>query len=151
MRFRARPDAPYLLRLTFALPRALVWERLWDLGRHDRFIPLTAVDPARGSLARPGFRFTARTGVGPLGVDDVMEVRAASTPAHGPWALRVDKLGQIVRGRIEATLTEVGPDRTELTWRQEISISGLPRWLDPLVAGVARRAYARTIRRIVGV
>lgn len=144
------PGATFQLRLEVPLPRAVVWERLWDAARHTRFIPLTTVEPAEGHIARTGHRFTAHTGVGPVGVDDVMIVREAATPRQAPWLCRVEKVGRMVHGSITATALEPRAGTTELVWRQSLRIVGLPRALDPVVAAVARRAYAVTIRRIIG-
>ena len=49
------------------LPPAEVFARLTEWERHGEVVPLTTITP------RPG-GFLARTGVGPLGFDDPMDV-----------------------------------------------------------------------------
>ena len=74
-----------------------VWARLWALGRHTEAVPLTVV---RGPALRAGSSFVARTAVGPVGFDDVMEVRAWDPPHRAVVA----KVGRVLGGSIEARL-----------------------------------------------
>ncbi|MGC5582732.1 SRPBCC family protein [Ornithinimicrobium sp. W1665] len=121
-----------------------VWTRLWDLDRHTRAVPLTAV---QGPPPRPGSTFVARTAVGPVGFDDVMEVREWDPPHRAV----VVKVGRVVRGRIEARLTPDGAGRTRVRWRQEVGAAGVPRPLARLAVPAVAAGYRRSLRRILEV
>ncbi len=117
-----------------------VWRRLWDLDRHTAAVPLTT---ATGGPLGPGVRFRGRTGVGPLGFDDVMVVRGWEEPRHAV----VDKVGPVLRGTIEATLEPVR-DGTLLRWRQSFGATFLPDRVVALAGPVVRTGYLGALRRI---
>lgn len=117
-----------------------VWVRLWDLGRHTAAVPLTTV---HGGSLGPDATFTARTGVGPVAVDDDMHVLEWEPPHHAV----VDKTGRVLRGTIEVDLRPAGAD-TRLRWRQRFGAAGVPDALARLAAPAVRAAYLRALRRI---
>lgn len=121
-------------------PPAQVWERLWDLERHTLAIPLTTVGD--GPLDE-GVRFTARTGLGPVGFDDVMVVRLWQEPHRAV----IEKVGPVLGGRIDATLTPAGPD-TRIRWEQSYAVRGLPDHLAAVAAPTVRAGYLRVVRTI---
>ncbi|AKT51605.1 hypothetical protein [Arsenicicoccus sp. oral taxon 190] len=146
--------AEIAITLTVPLPREVVWRRLWSPSRHTAAIPLTVVTSTSDPMAQPGSRVVARTSVGPVGFDDVMEVVDVATPPDGAWECRIHKRGRVIRGAIAVTVQ----DRTgsqdgvvsEVRWRQRIFVAGLPAVLDPVVGGAAWLAYRTGIRRIIG-
>ena len=111
--------------------------RLQGLGpvidAHTRLIPLTTLreDGTGGTSLRAGSRFVARTALGPLHVDDVMEVRrfdapgadgggtaagirastggagspGSSSTAGGEGRAVVVKTGRLIGGQIDATVS----------------------------------------------
>lgn len=122
------------------------WSRLFDLAAHTAVIPLTRVTPELVAADfTPGSEFVARTGIGPLAVDDRMVVEKVAKPtATDPGGIRIRKQGRVIRGSIEVTI-EPTSTGSRLRWRQRISIPGFVGPLDRVVGAVARRAYGRTI------
>lgn len=135
--------ARFVVQVRSPLPPAQAGERLLDPARHSGAVPLTTVT---GSMSEAGARFVARTG-GRLGFDDPMVVRALHRTDDG-LLLVIDKQGRVVHGRIRAQLRPDGQG-TALRWEQVIALAGLPRFLDPVLAAVARGAYGATLRRIL--
>lgn len=136
-------------------PPEQVWARLWDLDRHTAAIPLTTVtagpstaidsgppDPSRSGL-RQGARFTARTSLGPVNLDDEMVVRTWDPPRRAV----IDKVGRVLTGSIEAQLSPAGPD-TRLRWVQTVGAARVPDTLAGLAARPARAAYRWALVRI---
>jgi hypothetical protein len=134
------------------LPAAEAWRRVLDLRAHSVVIPLTTVrgDQLEAADLVPGSRFVARTALGPLGFDDVMVVDEISQPTDGSGARAlIRKEGRVIRGDIELLVTPRGDGGSTLDWTQRISVRGVPRALDPVVARVAGAAYGRTIRQLL--
>ena len=121
-------------------PPEEVWARLWDLDRHTSAVPLTTL---HGGSLGPGAIFTARTGVGPLGLDDDMAVVQWEPPHRAV----VDKTGRVLRGSIEVTLRPAGPD-TRLRWHQSYGVTRVPDALARVAAPAVRAAYLLALRRI---
>lgn len=119
---------------------AEVWERLWDLDRHTAAVPLTTVS---GEPIGQGARFTARTAVGRLGLDDVMVVRSWEPHRRAV----VEKVGRVLRGSIEVTLAPV-TDGTLVRWRQTYGATLVPDRLAGLARPAVRAAYRSALRRI---
>ncbi len=92
---------------TAPLPLDETWRRLTDWPRHADAVPLTRIRVLTPAPTREGTRFVARSGFGPLAVDDVMEVTVWRPPAAGEGGLcRLEKRGRVVLGWAEI---EVGP------------------------------------------
>lgn len=113
------PRPAFELELLVPGPPDEVWDRLWDLGRHTEIVPLTVV---RGPVPHQGSTFVARTAVGPVGFDDVMEVRTWEPPRRAV----VVKVGRVLGGTIVARLVPDGAGGTRLHWRQEVAATGVP-------------------------
>ena len=111
----------------------VAWNRLTDWPAHGRFVPLTKV------TATPD-GFVARTGVGPLGFDDPMQIVASNEPSF----CRLEKRGRLVKGWAELSVEPQG-DGSRVTWREEIKVRGVPRPLD----GLTRRASTRLFSRVI--
>ena len=118
-----------------------VWARLWDLRRHTEAVPLTVV---RGPALRAGSAFVARTAVGPLGFDDVMEVRSWEPSRRAV----VVKVGRVLGGTIVARLAPDGAGGTRLHWCQEVAATGVPDRLARLAVPAVRAGYRRALRQI---
>ncbi|GAB48722.1 hypothetical protein [Mobilicoccus pelagius] len=150
--------ARFTVRLTVPIASPEAWRRVWDLDAHTRFIPLTTLrgDGTGDRDLRAGSRFVARTALGPLHVDDVMEVRrfdAPASPASTGRAALV-KTGRVVGGDIDVTVAPAPSSagrasRTHVEWRQDITLRGVPAVADPVVAAVARLAYGTVLRRLL--
>jgi hypothetical protein len=110
--------------------------------------------PSGARNLQVGTRFFGRTALGPVGFDDPMVVEVLRAPSLGvPGFARIRKEGSVVRGWIDLVVADepAGPSepRSRVTWSQVISVRWVPRWLDPLVAIVARAAYGLALRRLV--
>ena len=143
--------ASFSVRLEPTLPAPEAWRRVLDLRAHTAVIPLTTVTGAALTADElgPGSRFVARTGLGRVAFDDVMVVDDL-TPAtdDSTGTARIHKEGKVVRGWIELHVAPA-PLGSTVEWSQQIEVRGVPRALDPLVARVARTAYASTLRRLL--
>ena len=125
---------------------ATVWSRVSDLTGHADGVPFTssASDPGPPGI---GWRFSARTGVGPLGFEDPMVVTAWEPPRR----IRVEKTGRILAGWADITLTETAGGGTEVTWREEVlpAHRGLARMTRPAFDAAGSLVFGRALRRIL--
>lgn len=143
--------ASFTVHLDSTLPAPEAWRRVLDLHAHTAVIPLTTVtgDAMSADELVPGSRFVARTAVGPAGFDDVMLVESITQPgADHAGTAWIQKEGKVVRGSIDLRVAPAGGGST-VEWSQEIGVRGVPRFLDPVVAAVARAAYGSTLRRLL--
>ncbi|MCS0637011.1 SRPBCC family protein [Streptomyces sp. LP05-1] len=128
------------------LPVAEAWRRLTDWSAHGALMPLTRVRVVTPGPSRAGTLFTARTGAGPLGFDDPMEVVRWESPADGRpgGRCRLEKRGRRITGWAEIEVrAEHGA--TRVSWTEEARVRGLPRFCDPLLAWGARLAFGRVV------
>lgn len=109
------------------------WNRLTDWRRHGDFVPLT-------SIRVTGDGFVARTGLGPLAFDDPMEIVAFEAPSF----CRLEKRGRVVTGWAELRVAPFG-DLTRVVWREDIHVTGTPRFADPLTKASSRKLFGRVI------
>ncbi|MEO6606331.1 MAG: SRPBCC family protein [Aeromicrobium sp.] len=109
------------------------WRRVTDWPAHGRFVPLTKV-----TMTSTGF--LARTGIGPIGFNDPMDVVTWDEPTF----CRLEKRGRLVKGWAELAI-EPHNGGSRVTWREEIRVWGVPRLLD----GLTRWASARLFSRVV--
>ncbi|MGC5345512.1 SRPBCC family protein [Streptomyces sp. DT24] len=121
------------------------WHRVTDWERHATRVPLTSITVTTAPPTRTGTVFVARTGIGPLGFDDPMEVVRWTPPSVGRAGLcRLEKRGRVVRGRasIDVYPTESG---AHVVWVEELRVRRLPRWGDPLLATAGRKVFGRVL------
>lgn len=145
------PVAHFDVRILSPLPADEAWARILDLNAHSAVIPLTTLtgDTLYAAGLVPGSRFVARTALGPVGFDDRMVVDEITQPTERDGAsARIRKEGRAIRGIIHLTVTPVA-DGSRVEWSQDISVRGVPRALDPVVARVAWAAYGSTLRRLL--
>ncbi len=109
------------------------WSRLTDWQRHGDFVPLTSI-----RLLDNGF--VARTGVGPLGFSDPMEIVEWAEPSY----CRLEKRGRIVTGWAELSVEPLDLG-SRVVWREEIHVTGMPRLADGLTRASSRRLFSRVI------
>lgn len=115
-----------LVRIVGAPPEP-VWRAVTDFPAHADAVPLTTIRTDPGE-PRVGWRFVARTALGPLHVDDPMRLTAWSAPdAHGRAGFTIVKEGRLLDGWASVTV-EPGPTpgSTRLTWREEIGFAPAP-------------------------
>lgn len=143
--------ASFEIRIDSPLSAAAAWGRLLDLRAHSDVIPLTTVtgDILDAAALTPGSRFTAHTGLGPLGFDDPMVVDEIEQPSgNGAGRARIRKEGSLVRGTIDLTVTPRAGGSL-VVWSQNIAIRHLPAFADPVAAVVARTAYGTTVKKLL--
>ncbi|MFK0180435.1 SRPBCC family protein [Streptomyces xanthochromogenes] len=147
------------------LTPAEAWRRLTDWERHAQGVPLTRIVVETPPPSGPGTVFVARTGLGPLGFDDRMEITRWEPPAGGaPGVCRLEKRGRAITGWAEIEVGTAGKDRdakasseegapqegasgggTYLVWREDLRVHGLPRALDPLTARAGRLLFGHAM------
>lgn len=123
------------------------WRRLNDWGTHGDWIPMTRVevDPADPA------RFTAWSGPGKLALEDRMHAEPSSFDGTTGRCL-VHKLGPVLVGEAEFSVEPgLTPGTTTVQWREDVSVPRLPGPLAPLVAWVAARLFALSLRRLARV
>jgi Polyketide cyclase / dehydrase and lipid transport len=124
------------------------WTRLTDWQRHGHAMPLTKVSVNKPSSS-VGTRFVARTGIGPLGFDDPMEVTYWQPPTESTIGVcRIVKLGRVVRGEAELTVSPVSGG-SEVRWREEASLAFGGRALDAVNRQFGRLLFGRLIARLL--
>lgn len=143
--------ADFEVHLDPPLPAPEAWRRILDLRAHTAVIPLTTVtgDAMTAGELVDGSRFTARTGLGPVGFDDVMVVETIVPPTStSAGHARIRKEGNVVRGVIDLRVTPTAAG-SAVVWSQRIGVRAVPAILDPVVSRVACAAYASTLRRLL--
>ncbi|MFF1510465.1 SRPBCC family protein [Streptomyces sp. NPDC058326] len=131
---------------TVALAAGEVWRRLTDWPAHGRQVPLTRTRVLTPGPNRMGTRFTARTGVGRLSFDDPMEVVRWEPPAAGRLGTcRLEKYGRVVRGWALVEVTEMPDGGSRVVWTEELSLRGVPRAFDALLARAGRLLFGRAV------
>ncbi|MEV0218805.1 SRPBCC family protein [Streptomyces sp. NPDC050704] len=149
--------ALFLVRRESPLAPAEAWRRVTAWQRHAEVVPLTRVsvltEPPTGTGA--GTVFVARSGLGPLAFDDVMEVVVWRPPpphGEGPGMCRLVKRGTFVTGWAEIEVhpaADTGDTGSRVVWREELAVRLVPRALDPLVRWAARWMFGRALDRLL--
>jgi carbon monoxide dehydrogenase subunit G len=116
---------------------AEVFARLTDWERHGEAVPLTRI-------RRTESGFVARTGVGPLGFDDVMDVVAWDPPR----SCRIEKRGRVVKGWAEVHV-EPTPHGSRVVWREVAHTVGVPRFAARLEEAAGRRLFGRVVDHLL--
>ncbi|MCX5172264.1 MULTISPECIES: SRPBCC family protein [Streptomyces] len=140
----------FQLERTVPLPLEEAWRRLTEWHRHGDVVPLTRVTVVTPPPTREGTVFVARTGVGPLAVDDRMEVTVWCPPVGDePGLCRLEKRGRIVRGWAEIEVRPGPGGRARVIWREELRVRPLPSAADPLLGSASRRMYGQAVNRLL--
>ncbi|WP_282692321.1 SRPBCC family protein [Streptomyces sp. CC208A] len=127
------------------LAPAEAWRRLTDWPAHGRQVPLTRTTVLTPGPTRVGTRFTARTGLGPLGFDDPMEVVRWEPPrGDRPGVCRLEKYGRVVRGWAEVEVAAEGGG-ARVVWTEGLAVRGVPGVFDPLLARAGRVVFGRAL------
>ncbi|MYR63966.1 SRPBCC family protein [Streptomyces sp. SID625] len=140
----------FCLERTAPLPLDETWRRLTEWPRHGGAVPLTRVTVLTPAPTCEGTRFVARTGLGPLGFDDPMEVALWRPPAGGePGLCRLEKRGRVILGRAEIEVRQDPGGRTRVRWREELRVRFLPALFDPLLDRAARTMFGRAVDELL--
>ncbi|MER7106845.1 SRPBCC family protein [Streptomyces sp. NPDC000229] len=149
--FRIVRDAP--------LSPAEAWRRLTDWPAHAARVPLTRATAVTPGPVRAGSRFTMRTGIGPAGFDDPMEVVRCEPPGPdgtaggagaGMGVCRLEKRGRVITGWAEIEVRETAPGSVRVTWTEELRVRGLPRVCDAVLACAGRWVFGRALSGLMG-
>jgi carbon monoxide dehydrogenase subunit G len=128
-------------------PPETVWAVLVDWPRHGAWVPLTTVRTLTPSAAGVGARFVARTALGPLGFDDLMEVVGWDPPdGDRPGSCEVVKLGRLLKGRVSFEVRP-HPGGSRVSWTEDVAVAPvwLTRWVDPLIGAVTGLGLRRVL------
>ncbi|MEV0264761.1 SRPBCC family protein [Streptomyces sp. NPDC050617] len=141
--------APFLIECRTRLPADEAWRRLTDWKRHAAYVPLTRITVTTPPPSGTGTRFTARTRLGPLAVDDLMEVVRWQPPsADAPGRCRLEKRGRAITGWAEIEVYGAGAG-ARARWTEELRVRGMPRALDAPTAWAGRLVFGRVVRRLL--
>ncbi|MFI9102075.1 SRPBCC family protein [Streptomyces fildesensis] len=127
------------------LPVEEVWRRLTHWERHAAHVPLTRITVTTPPPTRLGTVFVARTGLGPVGFDDPMEIVRWEPPAPGgSGRCRLEKRGTVVVGwaEIEVAARDTG---SRIVWREDLRVRRLPRLFDGLTVRSGRLMFGRAV------
>nr|WP_237528174.1 MULTISPECIES: SRPBCC family protein [unclassified Streptomyces] len=133
------------------MPAAEAWRRLTAWERHGDVVPLTRITVGTPPPTHVGTVFVARSALGPVGFDDVMEVVEWCPPdGASPGRCRLEKRGSFVTGwaEIEVYPATSGPGST-VVWREDLRVRGLPSLCDGVLSSVARRMFGRAADRLL--
>ncbi|WP_432112904.1 SRPBCC family protein [Streptomyces sp. S1] len=138
--------SPFRVERTVTLAPEEAWRRLTDWPAHGRLVPLTRTRVLTPGPNGAGTRFTARTGIGRLSFDDPMEVVRWDPPtADRPGACRLEKHGRVVRGWALIEVAEAPGGGCRVLWTEELTVRGVPRALDPVLARAGRAVFGRAL------
>lgn len=137
----ARVD--FSLQVQVPASATAVWAALTAWETHGEWIPMTRVRILSGDGGL-GTRFVARTGIGPLALDDVMVVTSFDVAAR---AASVEKVGRLT-GSADFRISEDRPGASLVHWSEAVRVPGLPRFLAPIVARVGALAFRVSLQRL---
>ncbi|WP_318200618.1 SRPBCC family protein [Streptomyces sp. SCL15-4] len=140
----------FSLARTVPLPPKEAWRRLTRWPRHAGAVPLTRIRVLTPAPNREGTRFVARSGIGPLTLDDVMEVTVWHPPAGGEDGMcRLEKRGRTILGWAEIEVRPAPGGGSRVVWREELRVRFLPRAFDGALERTARRMFGRAADRLL--
>ncbi|MGW1951156.1 SRPBCC family protein [Streptomyces sp. NPDC001920] len=140
----------FLLERTVPLPLDEAWRRLTEWPRHSEAVPLTRVTVTTPEPTHEGTLVVARSGVGPLCVDDPMEVTVWQPPGDDtPGLCRLEKRGRVVRGWAEIEVRPGPGGRARVVWREELQVRRLPGLFDGVLERTARYVFGRAVNRLL--
>ena len=126
------------------LPARSVFDVLIDWRGHAEWVPMTRVVIESGD-GGTGTVFVATSGLGPLALPDRMRVDALDPEA---MSVRVTKIGPVLTGNVDLTVTPLSSDRCRLDWLEDIRVPVLPQFLAPPVAAAARYGFGVSITKM---
>ncbi|MET8892782.1 SRPBCC family protein [Streptomyces albogriseolus] len=142
--------AAFELQRTVSLPPAEAWRRITTWSRHGEVVPLTRITVTTAPPDGEGTQFVARTGTGPLGFDDPMEVTVWRPPTGGsPGFCRLDKRGRTVTGWAEIEVHARPGGRSRVVWREDVRVRFLPAACEGLLARAGRVMFGRAVDRLL--
>lgn len=127
-----------------ALPAHEALHRLTDFKRHADFVPLTTVSVS-GPPRAIGTVVVTRTGLGPVGFDDPMEVVAWHDPeGTRPGLCRLEKRGRVLHGWAQVTVSALETGSL-VHWHEEANLPFEPRLLSRLMRPFGDVLFGRLV------
>ena len=128
-----------------SLPADEVWRRLTMWERHADVVPLTWIHVRTPPPSGEGTVFVARSGIGPVGFDDVMEVVTWRPAAEGGGLCRLEKRGSFVTGWAEIEVSSRAGSGSTVVWREDLRVRWLPGIFDGVLVGAGRWMFGRAV------
>jgi hypothetical protein len=126
------------------------WRRLVDWPKHADPVPLTSIQVLTPTTSGVGSVFVARTGVGPVGFDDPMEVTEWVPPTDDEAGFcRLEKRGSAVTGWAELTVAPEPGGGSTAIWREDVHVWKLPGLFDRPTAMSSRLLFGRVLRHLL--
>ncbi|WP_030901986.1 hypothetical protein [Streptomyces sp. NRRL F-5126] len=133
-----------------ALNTGEAWRRLTDWPSHASRVPLTRMRVTTPGPTRVGTVIVARTGVGPVGFDDPMEIVVWCPPDDGgAGRCRLEKRGRTVRGWAEIRVRGDGAGVTRVSWVEDLRVAFLPHLFDGVTADAGRLVFGREVDHLL--
>jgi hypothetical protein len=129
------------------VPAAVLWESVTDWPAQGEWMLGTRVEVVGGGEGRHlGAGLRAVTGIGRLGLVDVMEIVEWDPPKR----CVVRKTGTLIRGNGVFEVVELGPERSRFLWSQllDLPLGALGRFGWPIVRPVVRWGFDRSLHRM---
>jgi carbon monoxide dehydrogenase subunit G len=126
------------------LPAERVFAELIDWKAHEDWVPLTKVVIHSGD-GGAGTEFTATSGIKPLALPDRLRIDALDSEA---MTVHVTKLGPILTGTVELSVTSTGSNSCRLDWFEDVRVPVLPQFLATPVGAAARQAFTTSIKKM---
>ena len=137
-------DVRFLVTRELDLPARAVFDELVDWRGHAAWVPLTRVIIEQGD-GGPATVFVATSGIGPFALPDRMRVDALDAEA---MTVRVTKIGPVLTGTVDLSVTPLPQNRCRLDWAEEIRVPYLPQLLARPVAAAARLGFGAALSRL---
>jgi hypothetical protein len=142
--------APFVLTADTAWPVEVAWALMVDWPRHARYVPLTTIKVTTPPPNGLHTVFNARTGFGPVGFDDPMEVVEWDPPKDGRGGrCRLQKRGRVMRGWAELSVEPQGAGSRAI-WREEATPAHAPAVTAGFFALIGRLLFGRVLRGLLG-
>ncbi|MFZ4150768.1 SRPBCC family protein [Streptomyces pseudogriseolus] len=142
--------ATFQLERTAPLAPDEAWRRVTTWPRHGDVTPLTRITVTTPPPTGEGTVFVARTGAGPLGFDDPMEVMEWRPPTgDSPGFCRLEKRGRTVLGWAEIEVRPGLGGHSRVVWREDVRVRFLPAACDGLLAWAGRVMFGRAVDRLL--
>jgi hypothetical protein len=142
----ARTNARVVFEVEVEIPLTSqeAWNRLTDWPSHGKWIPLTRIDVDRADPKK----FVAYSGIRPLVLEDRMHQLTEQFDGTTGDST-VAKLGPILVGEARFAV-KPGPSPTScvVSWREDVAVKWLPRFLTAPVAFAAKQAFASSIKKM---
>lgn len=135
----------------FGAPARTVWDEMIDWKGHEAWIPMTTVDVHSDDPTAMGASFTAFTGVGPLKLEDRMEVvECAWDDRTSSGTCEVRKLGPVLTGKagFDVSPADGDPTRSVVEWVEDVDLRLVPGFASGLVGKIGAAGFKQGMRRL---